>query len=83
LKKFSIYLISFLLFYPAIFSFAEVEIKMKTTTIKANTELPKIIYIVPWKETAKNTKKQQKLIIHNLYGDLFDPVVPPELAAEF
>lgn len=56
---------------------------MKTTTIKANTELPKIIYIVPWKETAKNTKKQQKLIIHNLYGDLFDPVVPPELAAEF
>jgi len=66
-----------------LFSFAnynialsEVEIKMDTTTIKGNTELPKIIYIVPWKESKQYKNKEQLLVIHSLYGDLFDPVLP-------
>ena len=57
---------------------AEIEIKMDTTTIKANTELPKIIYIVPWKESNQSTNKEHRLMIHSLYGDLFDPVLPKE-----
>lgn len=55
---------------------SEVEIKMDTTTIKGNTELPKIIYIVPWKESKQYKNKEQLLVIHSLYGDLFDPVLP-------
>ena len=55
---------------------SEVEIRMDTTTIKGNTELPKIIYIVPWKESKQYKNKEQLLVIHSLYGDLFDPVLP-------
>jgi len=51
---------------------------MDTTTIKGNTELPKIIYIVPWQESKQSKNKEQRLIIHSLYGDLFDPVLPNE-----
>jgi hypothetical protein len=56
--------------------YAEVEIKMDTTTIKGNTELPKIIYIVPWKKVKSVKSKEHQLVIHSLYGDLFDPVLP-------
>lgn len=59
-------------------AFAEVEIKLDTTTIKGNTELPKIIYIVPWQESKQFKSKEQHLVIHSLYGDLFDPVLPQE-----
>lgn len=55
---------------------AEVEIKMDTTTIKGNTEQPKIIYIVPWREAKQIKSKKQQLVIHSLYGDLFNPVLP-------
>jgi len=57
---------------------AEVEIQMDTTTIKANTELPKIIYIIPWQETQRFKNKEQLLVIHSLFGDLFEPSMPVE-----
>jgi len=57
-------------------SYAEIEIKMDTTTIKGNTELPKIIYIVPWQKPQQFKNKEHRLVIHSLYGDLFDPVLP-------
>ena len=53
-------------------------IELKTTTIKGNKELPKILYIVPWKEVKPQKKTQQELVLHSLYGDLFDPVLPIE-----
>lgn len=55
---------------------AEVEIKLDTTIIKGNTELPKILYIVPWKEIRQMEHDEQQFVIHSLYGDLFDPVIP-------
>jgi len=59
--------------------FTEVEIEMETTTIKANTELPKIIYIIPWKQTKQQKHMSQDLIIHSLYEtDIFSPVLPDE-----
>ena len=55
---------------------AEIEIQMDTTTIKGNTELPKIIYIVPWREIKHSKQNEQQFVIHSLYGDLFDPALP-------
>ncbi len=57
-------------------AFAQDRIELKITTIKGNKELPKILYIVPWKEVKPSAKKQQELVLHSLYGDLFDPVLP-------
>jgi hypothetical protein len=53
------------------------EIKqIRITTIKANKELPKILYIVPWKDVETPKKPPRELVLHSLYGDLFDPVLP-------
>lgn len=59
--------------------YAEIEIQMDTTTIKGNTELPKIIYIVPWREIKHSKQNEQQFVIHSLYGDLFDPALPVKL----
>lgn len=55
---------------------AEDRVELDTTIIKGNTELPKILYVVPWKDIDGKTENQQKLRLHSLFGDLFDPVVP-------
>jgi hypothetical protein len=55
---------------------AEDEIELKITTIKGNKELPKILYLVPWKDIKRNKKAERKLVLHSLFGDLFDPVLP-------
>ena len=55
---------------------AEDEIELRTTTIKGNKELPKILYVVPWKDVKRNKKAERKLVLHSLFGDLFDPVLP-------
>ena len=59
---------------------AEDEIELQTTIIKANRELPKILYIVPWKDISKSKSKKadRKLVLHSLFGDLFDPVLPEQ-----
>ena len=51
-------------------------IQLEVTTIKGNEELPKILYIVPWKEVEASKNDEQKLVLHSLFGDLFDPVYP-------
>ncbi len=55
---------------------AEDKIKLDTTVIKGNTELPKILYVVPWQEGGSEKLAQQKLTLHSLFGDLFEPVTP-------
>ncbi len=57
---------------------AEDEIELRTTIIKGNKELPKILYIVPWKDISKSKKTERKLVLHSLFGDLFDPVLPKQ-----
>ncbi|MDH5354129.1 MAG: hypothetical protein OEY09_06755 [Gammaproteobacteria bacterium] len=61
-----------------ILALAQDTIELGTTTIKGNKELPKILYIVPWKEVKPQYIPQQELVLHSLYGDLFDPVLPVE-----
>ncbi len=55
---------------------AEDRIELRTTTIKGNKELPKILYVVPWKDIKQTKKAERKLVLHSLFGDLFDPVLP-------
>jgi hypothetical protein len=57
---------------------AEDKIELQTTTIKGNKELPKILYIVPWKDIKSSKKAERKLVLHSLFGDLFDPVLPEQ-----
>ena len=57
---------------------AEDEIELKITTIKGNKELPKTLYLVPWKDIKRSKKAERKLVLHSLFGDLFDPVLPSQ-----
>ena len=58
---------------------AEDRLELETTFIKGNKELPQILYVVPWKETKSSKKKEQQIVLHSLFGDLFEPVSPDEL----
>jgi hypothetical protein len=53
---------------------AEDRVDIESIVIKSNKELPQILYIVPWKDTKANGRKEQTLVLHSLFGDLFDPV---------
>ncbi len=57
---------------------AEDRIELETTTIKGNKELPSVLYVVPWKEIKNSRKSEQKLVLHSLFGNLFDPVIPDD-----
>jgi len=63
-----------LLVAPALM--AQDTIELETTTIKGNKELPKILYIVPWKDVKSGKQSQQELVLHSLSDDLFDPMLP-------
>lgn len=61
-------------------SYASDKRELDTTIIKGNKEAPQILYMVPWQETTSSTKKEeQKLVLHSLFGDLFDPMLPEKL----
>lgn len=48
-------------------------------TVRGNRELPKVLYILPWKRL-DSIDTQQELVLHSLYGDMFDPVDPVSFA---
>jgi hypothetical protein len=54
------------------------QIEHEITTIKGNKELTKNLYLVPRKDVKQAKKAEQKLVLHSLFGDLFDPVLPTE-----
>lgn len=54
---------------------AQEKIEMELTVVKGNKELPKVLYIVPWKRLADGNI-QQKLVLHSLFEDAFDPIEP-------
>ncbi|MGQ9424426.1 hypothetical protein ACXYTJ_00580 [Gilvimarinus sp. F26214L] len=59
--------------------FAEEEaIELETTRIKANRELPQILYIVPWKDFEAPAGNDRKLKLHDFFGDLYDPLLGSE-----
>ncbi len=55
---------------------AEDRIELEVTTIKGNKELPKILFVVPWKDMEKTAQKEQRLVLHSLFGEMLDPVAP-------
>ena len=54
---------------------AEDEMKLELSVIKGNKELPKVLYIMPWKRLPSDNMKQ-KLILHSLFEDVFEPLEP-------
>lgn len=57
-----------------------IEIEMDATTIKANKELPKLLYIIPWKDTElAEATGERKILIPELFGNFYQPVLPGEL----
>lgn len=56
-----------------------IQIQMDQTTIRANKELPQLLYIVPWKDIdLSDSTQQRKVIIHNLFGEFYQPIMPGE-----
>jgi hypothetical protein len=53
---------------------AKDRLKLETTIIKGNKEMPQIVYIVPWKDLKEKNQQEQTLVLHSLFGDLFDPM---------
>ncbi len=70
--------LTFFLLFSLSTAAAEDTIELETTIIKGNKELPKILYLVPWKEIKSNKKAERKLVLHSLFGDLFNPVLPEQ-----
>lgn len=68
--------LTLLLIMPIGSVFAQDKIELETTRIKGNTELPKYMYVVPWQDKERINKEEQKLVLHDLYSDLFDPLMP-------
>ena len=66
-------LLTMLLAVPA--AHAQDKIEMELTVVKGNKELPKVLYIVPWKRLADGDI-QQKLVLHSLFEDAFNPIEP-------
>lgn len=57
----------------------EDKIELEVTRIKANQELPQILYVVPWKDVSGSGESEQKLVLHDFFGDLYDPVLPSQI----
>jgi hypothetical protein len=53
-----------------------------TTHIKASKELPKVLYVVPWKDLEARKDTEEKLVLHDFFGDLYEPVLPNEFAVK-
>ncbi|RYY77085.1 MAG: hypothetical protein EOO52_06250 [Gammaproteobacteria bacterium] len=54
--------------------------EVDTTRIKASRELPKVLYVVPWKDLEARKDTEEKLVLHDFFGDLYEPVLPAEFA---
>lgn len=55
-------------------SVAQDRVELESIFIKGNKEFPQILYIVPWKDMKTKDRKEQTLVLHSLFGNLFDPV---------
>jgi hypothetical protein len=56
---------------------AEQRIKLQSSTITGNSELPKILYVVPWKNVPA-TEFDEKMTVPDVSADFIRPVDPDE-----
>lgn len=61
----------------AAFAQAEQRIQLQSSTITGNSELPKILYVVPWKNVPA-TQFDEKLVLHEVSADFIKPIDPDE-----
>lgn len=54
---------------------AQERMELETTIIRGNTEMPQIVTIVPWQDAKTEPQQRQTLVLHSLFGDLFEPVI--------
>ncbi|UZJ44252.1 hypothetical protein OOT55_16555 [Marinimicrobium sp. C6131] len=56
-----------------------IEIEMETTRIRSNRELPKLLYIIPWRDTELSDRSgERKILIPDLFSDYYEPLLPRE-----
>lgn len=60
---------------------AEDRMRLELSVIKGNKELPKVLYIVPWKRLP-NENVKQKLTLHTLFDGAFEPIDPESFRQE-
>ena len=79
-KHIPYYMVLFFFIFLVRSAMADDELELDTTFIKGNKELPQMMYVVPWQDmkTEKGKKAAQSLTLHSLFGDIFDPVLPPD-----
>ena len=58
----------------------EDKVELTTTFIKGNRELPQTLYIVPWQTIKKTSTTPENMVLHSLYGDIFQPITDKELS---
>lgn len=63
-------------------AWAEDRLRLETTIIKGNKEMPQILYVVPWQDMKHSGPREQTLVLHSLYGDIFEPVSAEPVAME-
>ncbi len=54
-----------------------IEIHMEGTHIRSNQELPKLLYIIPWRDTdLVENSRERKILIPDLFSDYYQPLTP-------
>lgn len=53
---------------------AQERIELESIYVKGNKEFPQTLFVVPWKEIKTKGREEQPLVLHSLFGDLFDPI---------
>lgn len=70
-----IFVLGILLVFFLPLAAAQERVELESIYIKGNNkEFPQILYIVPWKDMKVKGHQEQTLVLHSLFGDLFDPV---------
>jgi len=49
------------------------KLTLETSFIKGNKELPNVLYIVPWRTLEQQTTQPDVIVLHSLFGDIFEP----------
>jgi len=65
-----------ILLFPISAVYSQNAIELETIIIKGNKELPRLLYIVPWKDSPSAKQQEDPLVLHSLFGELFEPVSP-------
>ncbi len=64
---------------PAAQESPRIEIQMDATHIRSHQELPKLLYIVPWRDTDLVEKNsERKILIPDLFSDYYEPLIPDQ-----